>query len=71
MNPFFEVTPKKGFFIRENLLAKVTQNFRQIWGTLGNKYVCGRGQKWQNFIFTTRNKKNNFFCKKYDGKCQI
>jgi len=36
MNPFFEVTPKKGFFIGENLLAKVTQNFRQIWGTLGN-----------------------------------
>jgi len=24
--------PKKGFFIGENELAKVTQNFRQVWG---------------------------------------
>ena len=35
---------------------------------IGQKYVCRRCQKWQNFIFTTRNKENNFFCKKYDGK---
>jgi len=26
------------------------------------------GQKWQNFIFTTRSKENHFFCKKIDGK---
>ena len=29
---FLEITPKKGFLMGENLLAKVTQNFRQVWG---------------------------------------
>ena len=35
---------------------------------IGQKYVCRKGQKWQNFIFTTRNNEHNFFCKKFDGK---
>jgi len=32
------------------------------------KIYLQRSQKWQNFIFTTRNKENNFFCKTFDGK---
>jgi len=41
INPFFGGHTKKGFFMGENLLAKVTQNFSGKWEDFGQKsFAC-------------------------------
>jgi len=59
MNPFLEVTPKKVFFMGENLLAKVTKNFRQVWGASGNN--PSRAQKFSCFYTYVQGLAKNMF----------